>query len=326
MQMRKLGGLWPVSALTLGGGGLGQLWGPTSRAEAIAIVFAAVDAGITLLDLAPLYGDGEAERVVGEAFNGRLPDGMRVTSKFDLGNPQPAELEGKVRGSLENSLRDLRLDHVDLLILHSMLAPDDYGFPEHPSVRPATWWHTYTEYLRPLLVELVQEGLIGAWGLNGIGLPPSVIRAVEDDPAPAAFMCIANLLDSAGGLCRYDEPEQPRQIIAAANARGVGVMGVRAVQAGALTDALDRALPETHAEMRDYRRAAPFRDLARELGQTPAALAHRYALSMPGVDTVVLGVKDRSELAECVAAEAAGPLAPEIIDRIDESVGRVPAS
>ena len=326
MQKRKLGGLWPVSALTLGGGGLGQLWGATSRAEAVATVRAAVDTGITLLDLAPLYGDGEAERVVGESFQGHLPDGIRVTTKFDLGNPQPAELEGKVRGSLEKSLRDLRLDHVDLLILHSMLAPDNYGFPEDPSVRPPTWWHTYTECLRPLLAEFVQEGLIGAWGVNGIGLPPSVIRAVDDDPPPAAILCITNLLDSAGGLRRYDEPEQPRQIIAAANARGVGVMGVRAVQAGALTDSLDRKLPEVHPEMRDYRRAAPFRDLARELGQTPAALAHRYALSMPGVDTVVLGVKDRSELAECVAAEAAGPLAPEIINRIDQSAGRVPAS
>ena len=326
MQMRRLGGLWPVSALTLGGGGLGQLWGATSRAEAVATVRAAVDTGITLLDLAPLYGDGEAERVVGEAFQGRLPDGIRVTTKFDLGNPQPAKLEGKVRGSLENSLRDLRLDHVDLLIPHSMLAPDDYGFPEDPAVRPATWWHTYTEYLRPLLVELVQEGLIGAWGLNGIGLPQSVIRAVEDDPAPTAIMCISNLLDSAGGLRRYDGPEQPRQFIAAANACGVGVLGVRAVQAGALTDALDRTLPDTHPEMRDYRRAEPFRELARELGQTPAALAHRYALTMPGVDTVVLGVKNRTELAECIAAEEAGPLAPEIIDRIDECVGRAPSS
>ena len=52
--------------------------------------------------------------------------------------------------------------------------------------------------------------------------------------------------------------------------------------------------------------AAPFRKLAAELGETPAALAHRYALTAPGVATIILGVKNRAELAECVAAETRG--------------------
>ena len=65
MEMRQLGGLWPVSALALGGGGVGQLWGETTREECIATVRQAVDLGITLLDMAPSYGDGEAELVVG---------------------------------------------------------------------------------------------------------------------------------------------------------------------------------------------------------------------------------------------------------------------
>jgi aryl-alcohol dehydrogenase-like predicted oxidoreductase len=50
MRTRSLGGLWPVSALTLGGGGLGQLWGSTTREEAVATVGEAVDCGVTLLD------------------------------------------------------------------------------------------------------------------------------------------------------------------------------------------------------------------------------------------------------------------------------------
>jgi len=52
------------------------------------------------------------------------------------------------------------------------------------------------------------------------------------------------------------------------------------------------------------------------LGESPAALAHRYALSMDGVATVVLGVKNRAELEECVEAEAKGRLAPEVMARI----------
>jgi len=73
--------------------------------------------------------------------------------------------------------------------------------------------------------------------------------------------------------------------------------------------------------MRDYARAAGFRRLAAELGVTPALLAHRYTLSLP-VDTVVLGVKNRRELAECVAAAEAGPLPADLIARVDQSVGR----
>jgi aryl-alcohol dehydrogenase-like predicted oxidoreductase len=121
----------------------------------------------------------------------------------------------------------------------------------------------------------------------------------------------------------FPEPARPREIIAAANRRGVAIMGIRAVQAGALTDAIDRDLPADHPEMRDFQRAAPFRALARELGLSPALLAHRYALSMPGVATVILGVKDRVELRECLDAEAEGPLPKDLVDRIDRAVGRV---
>src|SRR5215475_9971877 len=110
--------------------------------------------------------------------------------------------------------------------------------------------------------------------------------------------------------------------MAAARPNGAGIMGIRAVQAGALTSALDRPLPADHPEMRDYTRAAGFRRLAAELGMTPALLGHRYALSLP-LDTLVLGVKNRTELAECVAAAEAGPLPPDQMARVDQSVDRI---
>ena len=84
----------------------------------------------------------------------------------------------------------------------------------------------------------------------------------------------------------------------------------------------DRQLPGDHADMADFSRAEPFRELSKELGESPAALAHRYALSMDGIATVVLGVKNRAELRECVEAETKGPLTPEIIALIDDSVAR----
>src|SRR5258708_30744666 len=109
MWQHSFGRLAPVSALTLGGGGLGMLWGETTFAECVATVHDTVAAGITLFDLAPRYGDGKAEEVVGAAFAGKLPAGGRGTSKCNLGNAVPAQIEGLVRQSVEGSLKPLGL-------------------------------------------------------------------------------------------------------------------------------------------------------------------------------------------------------------------------
>jgi aryl-alcohol dehydrogenase-like predicted oxidoreductase len=119
MKAHPFGTLPPVSTLTLGGGGLGMLWGPTTFDECVATVHAAVADGINLLDFAPHYSDGQAEEVVGAAFGGRLPDGVRVTSKCNLGGPPADRIEGILRRSIEGSLQRLRLSRLDLFFLHS---------------------------------------------------------------------------------------------------------------------------------------------------------------------------------------------------------------
>ena len=323
MKMHSFGSQPPVSILTLGGGGIGMLWGATTDEECIATVRAAVDAGITLLDLAPRYGDGKAESIVGEALGGRLPTGVRVTSKCLLGDTPAAEVETRLRRSIAESLARLRLKHLDLFFLHSNVAPDDHPMRRHPTAPTRmTPYSRFVSHVRPALERLKAEGLIGGWGLTGIGHPDAIIKLLGERPAPAAVQCIANLLDSPGSLKFFEGPAKPRAVIAAAQANGVGVMGIRAVQAGALTAAIDRDLLPDHEEVRDYARAAGFRRLCADLGENPAVLAHRYALAISGVDTLVLGVKNRSELAECVAAAEAGPLPAELVARVDATVDR----
>jgi aryl-alcohol dehydrogenase-like predicted oxidoreductase len=89
-----------------------------------------------------------------------------------------------------------------------------------------------------------------------------------------------------------------------------------------LTDGFDRQLSQGQ-DLDDYHRAAGFRDLAQSWGITPARLAHRYALSMPRVDTVVLGVKNRQELRECLAAEADGPLSSAQTAAVESACGLI---
>lgn len=319
MRQHAFGRLGSVSTLTLGGGGLGMLWGQTTFDECIATVKAAIDAGITLFDLAPRYGDGKAERVVGEAFGGRLPDGVRVTSKCNLGNPPANRVDRVLRQSIEGSLRLLQRDQLDVFFLHSNIVADDHPMWQRADTSRFTKLSLFTDTIRPAFEKLVKDGMIGAWGVTGIGHPDAIIDVLGQDPKPAVVQCIANLLNSPGGLKFFDGPAKPRQVMAAARANGVAVMGIRAVQAGALTAAIDRDLPADHPEVLDYARAAPFRAICAELGENPAIIAHRYALGMD-IDTLVLGVKNRQELAECVAAAEAGPLPADLVARIDAAV------
>lgn len=314
MERRTLGTVGEVSVLTLGGGGVGQVWGATTREEATATVREAVDAGINLIDVAPGYGDGEAERVVGEAFGGKLPDGVRVATKCGLGEPDPAEVATRLEESLDASLERMRLSFADLFFLHN---------PIKEQIAPSEWGTSaalFAEVVRPAMEDLVRRGRIGAWGITAVADPDVLIRVLGERPAPAVAQCVTNLLDSAGDLVPEGDPTRPRDVLAAARRHGVGVLGIRAVQAGALTDSVDRELPPEHPTMVDFRRAAPLRQLARELGESTASLAHRYALSMPGVDTVVLGVKNRAELRECLASAAAGALPPDVMAKIESAV------
>ena len=317
MRTARLGRFGDVSRLTLGGGGIGEIWGRTDRAEAVATVHAAVAGGITLIDTAPAYRN--CEQVIADAWNGRVPEGVRITSKVRLGTPPPGAAASRVQAALEATLATMKLERVDLYFLHTNICADDYVYARNADHQDefATRWRTYAEEFIPAVRALAEAGKIGDWAITGTGVPATVTDALGHDPRPAVAQIVTNLLDSPGDMRNYAEPATPRQLIAAAGEQGVGVMGIRAVQAGALASAIDRDLPADHAEVRDFQRAAPWRALCRELGADPAVLAHRYALSMDGVGTVVLGVKNRDELAECLQAEAAGPLEPELIARID---------
>src|SRR5689334_17461693 len=132
MRLQAFGRLGSVSVLTLGGGGLGMLWGETTEDECVATVLEAAASGIMLIDLAPRYGEGKAESVVGKAFGGRLPAGVRVTSKCLLGDTPARRVETRLRASINESLTRLRLSRLDVFFLHSNVVPDDHPMRRHP--------------------------------------------------------------------------------------------------------------------------------------------------------------------------------------------------
>ena len=148
MKRRTLGNLFDVSPLALGGGGIGQVWGSTSRDEGIATVRAAYDVGIDLFDMAPIYGrDGEAETVLGLAFAGEYPDEVRVTTKCMLGATPPDEIARRLERSLDASLTRLKRESVDVFFLHGRVIPDGWNDCDNPEIlsRIATEWSVYRD-------------------------------------------------------------------------------------------------------------------------------------------------------------------------------------
>jgi aryl-alcohol dehydrogenase-like predicted oxidoreductase len=121
MQYRTLGRTGvQVSTLALGAMNFGAI-GRTGQAEATAIVDAALEAGINLIDTADMYGRGESEEIVGKAIAGRRDD-LVLATKATMPMGDERNHQGSSRRwlvtALDNSLRRLGVDHVDLYQIH----------------------------------------------------------------------------------------------------------------------------------------------------------------------------------------------------------------
>ncbi|MGW3350002.1 aldo/keto reductase [Nonomuraea rubra] len=121
MQYRTLGRTGvQVSSLALGAMNFGAI-GRTTQDEATAIVDAALEAGINLIDTADMYGAGESEELVGKAIAGRRDD-LVLATKAGMPMGEERNHRGGSRRwlvtELDNSLRRLGVDHVDLYQLH----------------------------------------------------------------------------------------------------------------------------------------------------------------------------------------------------------------
>ena len=121
MEHRKLGLAGPaVSAIGLGCMGMSDAYGPADRAESIATIRSALDAGVTLFDTADFYGSGDNEMLIAEALRGVARERYQLSVKF--GSLRDADggwgpLDGRpeqVKNFLAYSLRRLGVDHIDI--------------------------------------------------------------------------------------------------------------------------------------------------------------------------------------------------------------------
>src|SRR5205823_12709374 len=127
MDTRTLGSRGPgISVVGFGAWEAGgDAWGPNeSEDQVVAAIHAGLEAGMTWIDTAEVYGRGRSERLVGRAIHGRR-DELRVFTKVAPGPPGSGLRAEQVKGAIRGSLERLGTDHVDLFQIHW---PDD-GLP-----------------------------------------------------------------------------------------------------------------------------------------------------------------------------------------------------
>jgi len=325
VENRKFKPFGSVSSLTLGGGGLGQVWGETTRDEAVATVNLAIEKGITHIDVAPMYGKGEAEMVVGEALKGKKIDGIRVTTKCRLGTLPDDQVYDYLNKSLTRSLDSMNLQRVDLFLLHSQLIEDDFTLHINDEFkhRTSTTLSSFFNAVIPSFEKLKKEGRIGSWGIGGLGQNKALIKAINHEIKPEAIQCVVNPLNSAGAIGYVDKEYNPKEILLESQKNNIPILAIRAVQAGALTEKMDR---DPHPsgmdklDFDDYEKAEPFRALAKRLNEPVASLAYRYALSIQNISSIILGVKNRDELKDCIKFEQKERFTIDQIKEIDEVI------
>ncbi|MFE9403092.1 aldo/keto reductase [Streptomyces sp. NPDC006530] len=286
-----------VTALSLGGAALGNLFSPLSDATARGAVDAAWDAGIRSFDTAPHYGLGLSERRMGQALRERPRDAYTLSTKVgrileprdgggdDLaaGFAVPATHRRRwdfsadgVRRSIESSLERLGLDRVDIVYLHD---PDDHA---EQALREAY----------PALEGLRSEGVVRAIGagMNRTALLTRFLRETDVD----AVLC-------AGRYSLLDQ-EAADELLPEAAARGRSVVVGGVFNSGLLADPCPGATYDYAAAPPELvERALRIKAVCAAHGVPLRAAALAFPLRHPAVAGVLVGARSPAEVIDAAA-------------------------
>jgi aryl-alcohol dehydrogenase-like predicted oxidoreductase len=314
MEQRTLGrtGL-RVSALGFGCGDVGGLIVRGTPAERERAVARATEAGINYFDTASAYGSGESERNLGRALKavGVHPF---VGTKFRL-DPAETDLAGAIARSLEASLERLGMERVDLFQLHNLIVRDD-GAPA-PG-RGLTTRRILAEVM-PALAALRRQGKIRFAGITALGDTAAVHATLDAGVVDTAQVCLNLLNPSAAVAIPVGFPAQDfGRLLDRARQRGVGVINIRVLAAGALSETVTRhatAMPSVApiasgadyaADVEQARRLRPVVDKGYAEDLMEASV--RFALSNEAVSTVLVGYSTLEHLERAIAVVERGPL------------------
>ena len=306
MRYRTLGrtGI-KVSPYALGALALGTPIGNPDHGDSVRIIHKALDAGINFVDTADAYG--ESEVVVGKALKGRR-DSVVLATKFSRPIGDDPNQQGASRRwimtAVENSLRRLQTDYIDLYQIHR---PDP---------------GTDIEETLSALSDLIHSGKV---------------RAIGTSAMPASGIIEAQWIAERRGLERFRTEQPPysilsrgieREVLPVAQRYGMGILVWGPLAQGMLTGRVRRG------QQTDLRRARLFKafsderrldaveriiPLAEKAGLPMTHLAMAFAIAHPGVTSAIIGPRTMEQLDDLLAG-ADVTLTDDILDQIDEIV------
>jgi L-galactose dehydrogenase/L-glyceraldehyde 3-phosphate reductase len=316
MDLRPLGrtGL-QVSALGFGCGNVGGLMVRGTVAERERAVARALELGITYFDTAPSYGDGLSEQHLGAAVKA-LGATVQVGTKFRIAPSDRSDVPGAITRSLDTSLRRLRLEHVDLLQLHNTV-----GEPGGLTVREVL------DEVAPALERLRRDGKTRFVGITALGAASALHEVVAAGAFDTAQVCYNLLNPSAGHPLPAGFPAPDfRLLLARCRERMMGVIGIRALAAGALSGTPTRhpvavptvapiaSGPDYGTDVTRAQKLWPLIEDGYASDLVEASL--RFVITSAAVSTVLLGYSSLEHLEHAAAAVAKGPLPPPAIERL----------
>ncbi|GLY31097.1 oxidoreductase [Kineosporia sp. NBRC 101731] len=316
MEKRTLGRTGrSVGVIGLGAWQLGADWGSVSTQDALATLHAAVEAGVTFIDTADVYGDGRSEKVIGKLLK-ELPDaGLTVATKLGR-RAQPFEpasfTKDNMKAWVDRSRSNLGVDTLDLVQLHC----------------PPTPVYS-TDKVYDALDSMVSKGRIAAYGVS-VETCAEAVTAIAR-PNVASVQIILNPL----------RQKPLEQVLPAAEAAGVGIIARVPLASGLLSGRYTEDTVFADDDHRTFNRSGeafdvgetfagvPFRAgvrAVRRLQQqlpddegTLAQTALRWILDQPGVTTVIPGARSPEQ----ARANAAAAELPELSDDVRGVIRRV---
>ncbi len=307
MQYRTLGrtGI-KVSPYALGAMMFGAIGNP-DHDDSIRVIHKALDAGINFVDTADMYSRGESEEIVGKALRGRRADIVLATKVYNPMGDDPNQRGNSRRWimtEVENSLRRLQTDYIDLYQIHR---PD----PD-----------TDIEETLSALSDLIHSGKV---------------RAIGSSTMPASDIVEAQWVAERRGLERF-RTEQPTysilsrgieaEVLPVAQRYGMGILVWSPLAQGMLTGRIRKG------QQSDLRRTAFFKHisderrldaveriipLAEKAGLPMTHLAMAFTIAHPGVTSAIIGPRTMEQLNDLLAGVEV-TLTDEILDQIDEIV------
>ena len=301
-----------VSIVGLGTWQLGSDWGQVDEADAMGVLHAAVDAGVTFLDTADVYGDGRSETLIGRLLAERPDTALTVATKMgrraDPYVPAAFTLQA-FRDWTDRSRANLGVEVLDLVQLHcppAQVFSDDRVFDA--------------------LDTLVQEQRIAAYGVS-VETCDEALTAIAR-PHVATVQLILNVF----------RRKPLERVLPAALEAGVGIIARVPLASGLLSGKYDESTTFAARDHRTYNRQGQAFDVGETFSGVPfevgvraargvaalakecttAQLALRWILDQPGVSTVIPGARNATQAADNAAAAGLAPLSPQILESLSD--------